>query len=137
VLPFGETRPRIILDTPYRKPWFRFSPDGHWVAYASDETLRFEISVASFPSFAEKRQVSSNGGVFPAWRKDGKEVFFQSPDGTLMSAEIKTGSESKPAFPAPVQVVAGRDLVCGGGEANGSWLRILYRNKRKSGTPWF
>jgi len=95
----GETTPRTILDTAYLMRMFRFSPDGHWVAYASNESGRFEIFVAAFPTFAEKRQVSSAGGVSPYWTKDGKEIFFVAPDRTLMSAEIKTGLRIEAGVP--------------------------------------
>jgi Tol biopolymer transport system component len=102
VLPLtGEIKPRTVLDTAYLKRMFRFSPDGKWVAYASNESGRFEVFVAAFPSFAEKRQVSSAGGVLPSWRKDGKEIFFQA-DFTLMSAEIKTGSRIEAGVPRPL-----------------------------------
>src|SRR5260370_16188918 len=88
----GEAKLRTILDTPYRRRWMRFSPDGQHVAYASDESGRFEVSVAAFPSFAEKRQISSNGADWAFWRKDSREILFRALDGMLMSAAIKAGA---------------------------------------------
>jgi Tol biopolymer transport system component len=82
-----------ILDTPYIKRNFRVSPDGKWVAYNSEESGHFEVFVASFPSFAEKRQVSNGGGGAPFWRKDGKELLYVTPDAAVMSAEIQFGSQ--------------------------------------------
>lgn len=103
VLPLtGETGLRTIPDTVYRQRDFRFSPDGQWVAYSSDESGRFEISVARFPSFAEKRQVSSGGGGTSFWRKDGREILYVASDGTLMSAEIKTGQRIEVSTPKPL-----------------------------------
>ena len=65
-----------------------FSPDGRWLAYASDETGEYEIYVTSFPDAKGKWQLSSGGGVGPAWRKDGKELFFYSRDGQMMSVDV-------------------------------------------------
>jgi Tol biopolymer transport system component len=55
---------------------FRLSPDGHWLAYTSTETGREETYVTHFPSGSGKWQVSQNGGLFPLWRGDGKEIYF-------------------------------------------------------------
>jgi len=100
VLPLGgATKPQIVQDTPYRTSGFRFSPDGQFVAYTSEESGRGEVFVASFPSFGVKRQISSGGGSLPLWRKDGRELFFREPPGTLMSAEIRTGPKIETTVP--------------------------------------
>src|SRR5271155_5885213 len=57
----------------------KFSPDGHWVAYQSSETGRNEIFVSPFPWTGAKWQVSTNGGEYPFWKKDGKELIFDVP----------------------------------------------------------
>ncbi len=88
----GERKPQILLDTPYRKDEFHFSPDGRWLAYSSVESGRNEIYIASLPSLTQKRQVSSGGGYQPLWRADGKELFFLSLDRKMMAAEVKTAS---------------------------------------------
>ena len=59
----------------------------------------FQVFVASFPSFGVKRQISSGGGSVPLWRKDGKELFFREPPGTLMSSEIRTGTKIEATVP--------------------------------------
>ena len=66
-----------------------FSPDGKWIAYSSSESGRFEIYVTPFPGPGGRWLVSTNGGAFPQWRRDGKELFYVSPDNTIMSAEVK------------------------------------------------
>jgi Tol biopolymer transport system component len=100
VLPLGgPTKPQIVQDFPYRTSGFRFSPDGQFVAYASEESGTGEVFVASFPSFAVKRQISSGGGSVPIWTKDGKELFFREPPGTLMSAQIRTGPKIEATVP--------------------------------------
>jgi hypothetical protein len=69
------------------------------VAYTSREFGRDEVFVASFPSFGVKRQISSGGGDVPRWTKDGRELFFREPPGTLMSAEIRTGPKIEATVP--------------------------------------
>jgi dipeptidyl aminopeptidase/acylaminoacyl peptidase len=54
----------------------RFSPNGRWVAYQSDETGKSEVYVRSFPDGGGKRQISANGGEAPRWSHDGRELFF-------------------------------------------------------------
>jgi dipeptidyl aminopeptidase/acylaminoacyl peptidase len=66
----------------------RLSADGKWIAYASDESGRNEIFIRPFPKTAAKWQVSTGGGVEPRWRRDSKELFFTTQNGTLMAAEI-------------------------------------------------
>ena len=100
---------RTVVDTPFDKSELRLSPDGRQIAYASLETGRSEVYVASLPDFGEKRQVSSGGGLHPVWRKDGKELFFLGPNRKLMAAEIKPGTavEVEAAKPLFSVVIAG------------------------------
>ncbi len=84
----------------------RFSPDGHWVAYTSDESGRDEVYLRTFPGAGERVTVSIAGGSSPRWQADGKELFYLAADGKLMSVDITPGREShpgtpKPLFPAP------------------------------------
>src|SRR5262249_41342559 len=93
VLPvFGDRKPMPLLRTPFIEGQGRFSPDGKWIAYASDESGRREIYVQSFPPSGAKWQISTDGGSFPEWRGDGRELFYFGPDQKLMSVEIGTGS---------------------------------------------
>lgn len=82
---------RLLSDTPYIEDQLQVSPDGRWIAFNSNESDRWEVYVASFPDFNDKRQVSDNGGVQPLWRKDGQELFYLSLDGKVMAIETKTG----------------------------------------------
>src|SRR5438105_1890369 len=70
----------------------RFSPDGRWVAYASNETGNWEVYVSPFPTATSKWQVSRGGGERPRWRRDGKELFFLSGEGKITAVAVKTGS---------------------------------------------
>jgi len=88
-----------ILSTDFENNDPVVSSDGRWVAYQSKESGRWEIYVASFPSFSERRQVSNSGGCQPHWRKDGREIFYLSLDGNLMSVERSVGSSTETAAP--------------------------------------
>jgi len=117
----------VLLDTLWLKKSPQVSPDGRWVAYQTTETLRWEVYIAAFPSFAEKRQVSSNGGQRPMWRQDGKELFYLESalvhgdipgiDGKLMSVDVKPGAKletgvPKVLFPIPGGVEPAWDQYC-------------------------
>jgi hypothetical protein len=67
------------------------SPDGRWLAYASDVSGRYEVYVQSFPGGDGKRQVSIGGGAHPRWRRDGRELFYSAADGKLMAAPAPRG----------------------------------------------
>jgi eukaryotic-like serine/threonine-protein kinase len=69
----------------------QFSPDGKWVAYASNETGKWEVYVTSFPDARGKWQVSVGGGEQPRWRGDGKELFYLSSDSRVIAVPVKTG----------------------------------------------
>ena len=77
----------------------QFSPDGRWIAYASNETGTMEIYVSPFPSANGKWQVSSAGGQEPRWRQDGKELFYLSAEGKMMSVALNTGATFKAEAP--------------------------------------
>jgi Tol biopolymer transport system component len=105
----GGARLQTILDTPYHEGNFRFSPDGQYVVYVSNESGQDEIYAASFPAFAAKRKISSGGGRFPVWAKGGKEILYRAADGTLMSAQIRTGSNLVASTPKLLFKAAGSD----------------------------
>jgi hypothetical protein len=67
-----------------------FAPDTEWVAYSSNESGRTEVYVTRFPPPAsgERWQVSAGGGVQPLWNRNGRELFFLAPDGTLMAVDF-------------------------------------------------
>jgi Tol biopolymer transport system component len=68
-----------------------FSPDGHWIAYTSNESGRYEIYIQSFPGPGGKWQISSQGGREPLWARNGKELFYRSGN-QYWVADVQTGS---------------------------------------------
>ncbi|MDA2923935.1 serine/threonine-protein kinase [Acidobacteria bacterium AH-259-L09] len=96
---FEDRKPMVVLDIPFDKDEFHFSPDGQWIAYNSNESGRWEVYVASFPDLAERRQVSNAGGCQAVWRKDGKELFYLQLDGKLMAVDVKAGTTLETGIP--------------------------------------
>jgi Tol biopolymer transport system component/DNA-binding winged helix-turn-helix (wHTH) protein len=87
----GDRKPFPYLQTPAMENGGAFSPDGRWIAYASDESGRVEVYVESFPTHSGKRQISPAGGAGPRWRADGKELYYYSSDGRLMAVFVTGG----------------------------------------------
>jgi eukaryotic-like serine/threonine-protein kinase len=107
-----------------------FSPNGKWLAYCSTESGEQKVYVVPFPGPGGKWQVSPGGGCYPRWRRDGKELFYLSPDNRIMAAEVKTDGSSfgigavKPLFETRVY-----STVEGGGydvSADGQRFIICY-----------
>jgi len=86
----GDRTPRPLLHTEFQELQGQISPDGKWLAYASNETRRREIYVRPLSNLAGKWQISTNGGTYPKWRRDGKEIFFISADRKLMAVDVNT-----------------------------------------------
>jgi Tol biopolymer transport system component len=101
VLPLsGDKKPAIFLQTPANEDNAVFSPDGHWIAYDSDESGSREVYVKAFPlDSSGYRMVSRNGGWQPMWQGDQSQLFFLAPDGTLMSAAVSTAKGFDPGAP--------------------------------------
>lgn len=78
----------------------QFSPDGKWVAYASNESGDWEIYVTTHPGATGKWQVSRGGGTEPRWRGDGKEIFYIAPHGELTAVEVNAGETFSAGVPA-------------------------------------
>jgi dipeptidyl aminopeptidase/acylaminoacyl peptidase len=98
----GDRKPALLLDTPYTKGRFQFSPDGHWLAYMSTESGGHEIYVSGFPDMTRTRQISTSGGCTPVWRKDGKELFYMAAQGLVMSVDVRAGFSLETSPPKPL-----------------------------------
>jgi Tol biopolymer transport system component len=97
--PAGDRRPVELLKRGHAAGDSRFSPDGRWLAYMSDESGRMEIYVAAFPEPGGRWQISTEGGRTPRWRRDGRELFYVSAGSKLMSVEVKPGSSFEAGHP--------------------------------------
>jgi eukaryotic-like serine/threonine-protein kinase len=84
-----------FLRTPFTESGPSFSPDGHWLAYISDESGRYEIYVQPYPGPGGKYQISTDGGTEPAWNPNGRELFYRSGE-KMMAVDITT----QPSFSA-------------------------------------
>jgi Tol biopolymer transport system component len=91
----NDRRATPWAQTPFNENQGVVSPDGRWIAYFSNETGQTEVYVRPFPSGAGKWQVSKDGGGFPIWRGDGRELFYTTRQGTAIAAvDIKAGAAS-------------------------------------------
>lgn len=102
-----EARP--LLDSAFVETQGRFSPDSRWFAYVSNETGQLEVYVDRFPERGAKHLVSTQGGRWPRWVRDGNELFYLSPDNQLMTVAMKpSGDRLDIGVPHPLFVIRPR-----------------------------
>ena len=99
---FGDRKPFPLVKSPFVELSATFSPDGRWLAFQSNETGESQIYVQPFPAAGGPFMVSKDGGVQPMWRRDGKELFFLSPDATMMAASVDTAGQFQASIPTPL-----------------------------------
>jgi len=93
VLPLsGEGKATIVSSEKVKEAVARISPDSRWIAYESEESGRGEIQVAAFPGPGGKWQVSTGGGGYVRWRRDGKELFFINSEEEMMAVDVRAGT---------------------------------------------
>ena len=140
-LTYPEIKSSLFLKAPSVLRNGQFSPDGKWVAYASNESGKWEIYVTSFPDARGRWQVSSGGGEQPRWRSDGKELFFLSSDGKMMAVPVTTGSHFDAGTPVvlfqstPRPPVLVYDLFVYDVSRDGQRFLINTQVKRPENTP--
>src|SRR5262249_42078409 len=84
----GEQKAKPFVQTNFIEAQGRFSPNGRWVAYISNETGQFEVYVQSFPEMGVKIPISKGGGSQPQWRGDGRELYYYTPDRKLTAVQV-------------------------------------------------
>jgi len=100
VLPlFGDRKPIPIAQTPFSEDEPRFAPDGKWLAFNSNESGTFQVYLMSLQATDQKRQVSTEGGVQPRWRRDGKELYYLALDGKVMVVDIRVDPSIESGVP--------------------------------------
>ena len=97
----------LYVQSEFEESNANFSPDGHFIAHVSNESGRNEVYVAPFPGAGGKWQVSVDGGSIPNWRRDGRELFFMSPDSRLMAVDVELGPTFRAGVPKPLFEVPG------------------------------
>jgi len=104
MLTLGKDRSgQPLVRTPFVERNGEISPDGRWLAYESNESGQFQISVRPFPDAASgKVQVSTGGGTQPVWGRNGQELFYLAPDGALMSMPVTRGVSWSAGTPARI-----------------------------------
>ena len=108
----ADTRPEPFMNLPkFSQTGARFSPDGRFLAYSSDETGRHEVYVAAYPP-GRKWPVSGDGGTAPRWRADGRELFYRS-GARMMAVDVDTSSGFRAGTP---KVLFERNLFGGSEE---------------------
>jgi len=111
----GERTSQPLFGSQFNEGRGRISPDGHWIAYVSNESGRQEVYVRTFPNVEEgKWQISRDGGLQPVWAPLGQELFYR-----IGEAMMVVGIKTEPTFTAgsPVVLFTGRDLTGGAGGA--------------------
>jgi serine/threonine protein kinase/Tol biopolymer transport system component len=98
----GDRKPVAYLNSQFAEQQGKLSPNGQWLAYRSDASKGNEIFVETFPARGGKWQISRNGGGFPQWSRDNRELFYVAGDQTLMAVEINSGPKFEPLAQKPL-----------------------------------
>ena len=120
--------PKPYLHGPFAEWHGRFSPEPNprWVAYQSDETGRNEIYIASFPDARRRLQVTSDGGIYPQWGPDGRELFYLSGNGMLTVVGLRNGPDGlELSSPQQLFPLAARSFIASPYEISPDGKRIL------------
>ena len=120
----GTARVEPLVKTGDGEGWPEFSPDGHWLAYVSNVTGRFEVYVRPYPETGGAVPLSVDGGSDPAWHPGGREVFFLSlPDRggkcRMMAVDFAPGSPPRVGRPRELFTFDERDLALSGDPVRG------------------
>ncbi len=103
----GDRKPFPVVRGEFNAGEARFSPDGHWVAYSSDESGVAQVYIKKFPPTDQRIQVSNDGGAAPKWRPDGRQLYYRRKRSFLVAVDLKLGgtaevSKPRELFTSPV-----------------------------------
>ncbi|HSE63005.1 MAG TPA: hypothetical protein VLG15_05275, partial [Thermoanaerobaculia bacterium] len=86
----ADRKAKPFLQSSFNEVLARFSPDGRWIAYVSNESGADEVYVVPFPEPVGKWQISTSGGRVPIWTQGGREIVYQAPTDEIMAVEVQT-----------------------------------------------
>ena len=147
LMPMTGGAPRPLIASPANEMQATFSPDGRWVAYASDEENgRFEVFVRPFPANGQQWKISNGGGEGPRWRRDGKEIFYHTPverGNGITAVPIDAGATVRAGppvelFKQPIRFLSGflRSGVEYDVSADGkTFVAVLTHERQRDGRP--
>jgi hypothetical protein len=92
----------LLVHTAAAEVLGQVSPDGRWLAYAADESGKWEVYVQAFPGGGGKRQISGGGGTMPVWSADGRQLYYVVPNGALMAVALHAGRTFLADTPRPL-----------------------------------
>ena len=98
----GDRTPRELVNTQAYEHQARLSPDGKWLAYASDESGWPEVYVQRLDRAGDRRLISVQGGAQPFWRGDGNELFYLALDMKMMAVSVTSGNDLRVGNPTPL-----------------------------------
>jgi len=84
----------VFRKTDFNEGGSAISPDGRWITHNSDESGDYEVFVTTFPEAGRKWQISTDGGVYPEWRADGREIIYTDIEGNLVSVQVDGRGET-------------------------------------------
>ena len=138
VLADGRGSPVLYREAPLSLGMMRFFPSGGWVAYISEETGQLEVYVFLLRAAGQQIRVSTNGGNWPVWRRDGRELYYIAPDRSLMAVTIRAESGVlQPALPTRLFEAppVGADWARGQFAPNADGSRFLFNARVQDRTP--
>jgi serine/threonine-protein kinase len=130
----GDGKVQPFLQSAFNQMNAEFSPDGHWVAYMSNESGRNEIYVQPFPGPGGKWMISTDGGFYPRWARDSREIFFRNED-KMMSVAVETQPGFKAGTPRVLFKNAGYLAFGNYDVAKDSQHFLLVKEKETAASP--
>ena len=110
----GDRAQSPLLEAPLNQDYPRFSRNGRFISYQTDDSGRNKVFVMTYPDSGSRGEVSPDGGAQPVWRADGKELFYVAPDNTAMVVDVREGRSTvefgtpRRLFQAPITVLPAR-----------------------------
>lgn len=103
ILPLDGSDPFPLIESDFDVGYARFSPDGRWIGYCSNESGRYELYATRFPSGEGKWQLSIDGADWlVGWREDGGEVYYLDLEGDMWAVEVSLGDDLVAGIPRPL-----------------------------------